>query len=248
MYNISVEWAYVMFFVGFILSGLGVASVVCLVYVNTKYTILKRKIKRKEEETEELNRKNDLIKILLATRTEEKEFFEKSASTDYLTGLHNRENLQHRLKQEIARISRRSKKSILVYFDLNLFKSINDTYGHNTGDQVLIKVAQILKIKLRTQDILFRVGGDEFVIIMPDTNLENSEIVSARLIKYFKSVVLEEFPEIKITSSIGMTDISNHSPDEIIERGDKAMYIAKKNDPERKGSYCVISNEGEIIK
>ena len=243
MYSISEELVVLLIMVGALLVVSAILSFAYFIFVNRSNGILKGRIKRRDEEIEELKTKNVSTSALLVVRTQEKEFFEKSASTDFLTGLHNKPNLMHRLNQEISRISRGNKYSLLIFFDLNKFKAINDKYGHGVGDLVLKKIAKILKLKLRTQDILFRLGGDEFVIIMPGVTLEKGAVVARRLIRYFKSVVLEDYPEVNVTPSIGITDICNQTVDEIIERSDRAMYIAKNSDPEREGSFFIISSK-----
>jgi diguanylate cyclase (GGDEF)-like protein len=152
---------------------------------------------------------------------------EKRANYDALTGILNRGALEDIyatiIKDEFFYpIS-------LIIFDLDDFKRVNDTYGHTVGDVVLKKVAKEIKRHLRRSDLLARWGGEEFVIILPHTDLEGARLVAEKLRKALEDLSIEELKGEKITASFGVTQIV---PGETIEsavlRADKALYRAKE--------------------
>jgi len=112
-----------------------------------------------------------------------------------------------------------------IYFDIDNFKYINDTYGHIKGDDILKKVSSILKENLRETDIACRYGGDEFYIILPNSNMENAIEVCQKIIEKFEKEYLEN------SLSIGIVEVTAESPlniDKIINMADEKMYLAKK--------------------
>ena len=116
----------------------------------------------------------------------------------------------------------------MALLDIDNFKVVNDTYGHDIGDKVLIKVSQIIKQNIRTTDTLFRIGGEEFVILYPKTLLDEA-FSSAEKIRTLikKENIIENHP---ITISIGLAQINeNDNKDTIFKRVDDLMYISKKN-------------------
>ncbi len=145
---------------------------------------------------------------------------------DALTGLHNRRALYDFLKHECKVAERHHLSFILVYLDLNGFKSVNDLHGHHTGDQVLEQVATSMMSVTRSVDIPARYGGDEFCIVMPRTNLEEIEAVLSRLIEDFDGRC--SYP---VTFSIGVVQIGPtyfEEPEELIQVADRLMYEAKQ--------------------
>jgi len=150
------------------------------------------------------------------------------AITDRLTGLYNRLKLDESLENEFYRAHRYAHQFAVILLDLDFFKSVNDTYGHQEGDQVLMEVAKILQKQVREIDIVGRWGGEEFLIIYPSTNLHGvlsvAEKMRSKIEKY-------NFPAVgTITASFGVTV---WYPDDMIEsmiaRVDKALYKAKDN-------------------
>jgi diguanylate cyclase (GGDEF)-like protein len=159
---------------------------------------------------------------------EEKLVFE--ALHDPLTGLANRRFMQSRLKQAINR-ARRSYPSSLLLIDLDHFKEINDRYGHDAGDRVLVTVAKILQEGRRDYDSVFRTGGDEFAILVDGATIGEAQVVAERI---RAAVASREFEAMgsndgKLSLSIGgvMVDAAL-SGDEIIKLADEAMYRAKQ--------------------
>ncbi|HUH99159.1 MAG TPA: GGDEF domain-containing protein [Anaerolineales bacterium] len=148
--------------------------------------------------------------------------------TDYLTGILNRRALMEAASLERARMARTGRPFTLIYMDLDNFKSINDTAGHEAGDSLLIRVAALLTVQLRGTDIAGRVGGDEFAAILPETDDQAARKVVARLQSSFaEEMYTHHWP---ITFSIGVLScLSTPSgTDELFRLVDQLMYEAKK--------------------
>ncbi len=158
---------------------------------------------------------------------------EELSVTDGLTGLHNRRYFIERLGSEFSR-SKRHKLSIsLILLDLDHFKSINDTYGHQKGDDVLIKVADILKQNCRVHDILARFGGEEFIISLCQTGPEGAMIVTERIRKAVEEYqfIYPRAPDFNTTISAGISsypDIKIANIDDLIRIADAYLYEAKR--------------------
>jgi diguanylate cyclase (GGDEF)-like protein len=163
------------------------------------------------------------------------------AFTDNLTGLYNRRYLLDQLDREFARAARNGSSISLVMIDLDELKKINDQFGHNEGDVVLRKVGRILKQNTRASDVAARWGGDEFVLLAPDTDSKSAYVVAER-IRYH----VEHSPpkvagqELIITISVGLVTYPGYasSVTELLKRADDAMYNAKGLG---KNQVCVYS-------
>ena len=159
----------------------------------------------------------------------EKEFM---SVLDGLTGLYNRRQFEIGLEQEFNRTKRHPSDFSLAILDIDFFKKVNDTYGHQYGDYVLKTVADLMKATFRKTDLLYRYGGEELIMIMPETNLEGAIIPVQRL---RRSVEEYDFDyngvKSKVTVSIGLTmnyqDLN--SPAEILKTADEALYKAKES-------------------
>jgi len=154
---------------------------------------------------------------------------ESMASTDELTGLWNRRYFFEIGHSECKRTRRYKAKFAMLMIDIDHFKNINDSYGHAAGDAVLKTVAQTFRKGLRDVDIAARIGGEEFAILMPNTDIEGAKIVAERLRRSVESSSVEyEEKVLKITISIGISDCSNvNSIDEMLKNADDALYVAK---------------------
>ena len=156
------------------------------------------------------------------------------AATDQLTGLYNRRYMERHLKTLLERSVQDGRALSFVIVDIDYFKSINDTYGHDVGDQVLHEFAKRLGANVRNVDLACRFGGEEFVVVMPDTDLSFAYMVSERL---RAQVAAEAFPmdkppgTLKLTISVGVT--SSEGPqdtaDQLLRRADQALYRAKRD-------------------
>lgn len=153
---------------------------------------------------------------------------EQLSITDKLTSLYNRHKLDDVLKIELKRSERFGHSLSVIMIDIDHFKSVNDTYGHQIGDEVLIEIAQLLKTHSRETDIVGRWGGEEFLIICTNTDTDG--------VKYLANVLREKieqhnFPvKEKKTASFGVTSyIKNDSSHDFILRADEALYKAKES-------------------
>jgi diguanylate cyclase len=159
------------------------------------------------------------------------EMVEVEANLDPLTDLFNRRSLERALK-EFFTLCKQSKMSFsLVLIDLDDFKYVNDNYGHNVGDLVLAKVAKVLRTNMRAKDILGRWGGDEFVVIMPNTDLENAKKVLERIkFQIEKMEILAEGKRFKVSISAGVVQCGENFQSwlDMIKEADRLMYEDKK--------------------
>ena len=163
---------------------------------------------------------------------------ERMAYFDALTGLPNRRYFDEVLKREIALIERKGHESCLVMLDVDDFKGINDIYGHPVGDSILVQLGCLLSASIRKYDTLCRLGGDEFIILLPQTKLAEAMVFAER---FRKLLAPYPFPldsvTISATASIGVARLSGSRDDSLIRQYadvDKALYLAK-----HEGRNCV---------
>jgi len=151
------------------------------------------------------------------------------ANIDELTGLFNHRHFHQRMDEEIARSSRFGEVFSLLILDLDFFKSYNDTHGHLYGDKVLRSMGKLIKKAIRSVDMAFRYGGDEFAIILPQTSEDGGKKVANRIEHLLKEYSDRE--EIQITCSIGLATWPTEGVmrEEIIQSADNALYFAKEN-------------------
>lgn len=158
----------------------------------------------------------------------------ETAVTDGLTQLANHKHFSERLAVEVKRATRYNSSLSLMMIDIDFFKLINDKYGHLTGDKVLKDIAQIIKENVRESDIPARYGGDEFALILPETDIKQAYTVAEKLRKKVEEYIftLEDVEDAaKLTTSLGvamLTPEMKQSTD-LIEKADQAMYRAKKD-------------------
>ncbi len=166
------------------------------------------------------------------------------AHRDPLTGIANRLSLNEALIREINRTQRYNLSLTILMIDLDHFKAINDSYGHSSGDLVLQESATRIENSLRLSDQAFRIGGEEFVVLLPDTDLESAKVVAERIRKSIasKPVTNNEF-EINFTTSIGIAELGEHDNEKsLFDHADKALYLAKNGGRNRFASW----NEREL--
>ena len=154
------------------------------------------------------------------------------ARTDALTGLPNRRHFIEQAEQELARARRYNKLLSVLMLDLDEFKIINDSHGHQVGDLALYRVGQICRERLREVDMIGRIGGEEFAILLPETDPGRATEVAERLRHDIENAVieLEEGGELQITASIGVATLTadDADVDKLLNLADRAMYRAKR--------------------
>lgn len=163
------------------------------------------------------------------------------ATTDDLSGLMNRRAFDDRLERELQRSERGNEPLALLLIDLDHFKTINDEYGHQMGDEVIRRVSQLLYINTRGMDAVSRYGGEEFAMILKGMNLDQAESIAERLRTQIEAMA--GLPEhIRVTVSIG---ISMRSPDDTVaslfRRSDEALYLSKRAGRNRVSTQCAYA-------
>jgi diguanylate cyclase (GGDEF)-like protein len=149
--------------------------------------------------------------------------------TDPLTLLPNRRHFQTLAELEVQRSIRHRSSLSLILCDIDHFKKVNDGHGHQAGDRVLVEFAEVLRKETRTIDVLGRLGGEEFLVLLPDEDLDSAVVVAERIRKRVESTpVVFEGTQIWITCSLGVSSFSDGDGlDQLIARADTALYRAK---------------------
>jgi diguanylate cyclase (GGDEF)-like protein len=155
------------------------------------------------------------------------------SQTDPLTGLYNRRHMMATLESEFDRSNRISSPFSLLMIDLDHFKRVNDTYGHQQGDIVLQSISQEIQAQLRQYDSAARFGGEEFALLLPETNLSEGTMVAERLRQIISKIQFSDsISDLKITASIGIAAIPHkkiNTTEDLIRLADDALYAAKSN-------------------
>lgn len=186
--------------------------------------ILKTAMKRIRDDFNESRKKNKKLEFEL--------------NTDHLTGAANRRAYEATAAKEMQRFIRYNRTFSIIIFDVDRFKSINDTYGHAIGDKCLIEITSRIKGVLRITDILARTGGDEFVVIMPETNTGQARGVAEkirRLIGHTEFVYKKDRVHVSLSLGVAHATESDKGYDSIFNRADKALYQAKERGRNRVG-------------
>jgi diguanylate cyclase (GGDEF)-like protein len=204
-----------------------ILSFLISIWVKKKFYIYEKKINRNNTELTELN---ELLEKKVKERTKKLEAIntqlEKLATTDALTQIHNRYFFMECIDAEVKRFYRYNSVFSLIMFDLDYFKQINDKYGHQKGDEVLIAVSRLVESSLRDTDTLFRFGGEEFMVILPETDLNKAYEIADRM-----RLLVEENDfglQLKTTISIGVVAFKEgDTVDSIISKVDTLLYHSK---------------------
>jgi diguanylate cyclase (GGDEF)-like protein len=187
--------------------------------------------------------KKDNLAARISTLERENQHLRSLSLTDGLTGLYNYRFFAKQLKIEMARTKRTGQPCSLIMIDLDDFKLLNDTRGHDEGNKYLVTVSQVILEKLRPTDILCRYGGDEFAIIMPATYLFDAMLIARRL----RNAITQIPPRLDVpfSASLGLAEYDPSSGQEMgvfVNAADKALYRAKK------GGKNKICHEGRLPK
>ena len=166
---------------------------------------------------------------------------ERLATTDFLTGVSNRADFCNRAEAELARLHRYQGSTSLLMLDLDHFKQVNDRYGHRVGDQVLVAVAATIRQSLRQVDVAGRYGGEEFVVLLPETGLAEALIVAERIRRKIGELTVPAGAElVTITVSCGAT-LFDTTVTEAMDQADQALYRAKSEGRNRTAVFGKLS-------
>ena len=170
---------------------------------------------------------------------------ESMATTDKLTGIANRQVFDVLFQQVHSQSKRRKTPLSAIMFDIDYFKEINDTYGHPTGDVILKTLAQTITQSIRESDLFFRWGGEEFLIILPDSDIDRASIVAEKIRKTVEELVITfSGKAVSVTISMGVATMSEgETSDNLVVRSDEALYAAKK-----KGRNRIACCKGNGVK
>jgi diguanylate cyclase (GGDEF)-like protein len=160
------------------------------------------------------------------------------SKTDPLTGIYNRRFIIEKMEEERTRFRRYGKRFSLIIIDIDFFKKVNDAWGHDCGDHVLVETSKQLKTLLREQDCLARWGGEEFLILLPETDADGAEVLAERLRLSIEEKAFEyRKKRIFVTLTLGISEYSdNISVDDAIRKADNALYEGKN-----RGRNCVVA-------
>lgn len=164
---------------------------------------------------------------------------EKTAITDSLTGTHTRRYLLERLEEDIARATAKESYLSLLMIDVDFFKKFNDQYGHLAGDQILKNISVLIQENVREIDYIGRYGGEEFCVVLPDTDREGGFFVAQRIRKAVEQASIQVYDvTLKATVSLGIAGFPNDAKvsSELIDKADWALYRSKK-----RGRNCVTA-------
>lgn len=203
------------------------------------------------ERTAELARANARLEAEIAERRLAEEQVRHLAHHDALTGLPNRRLLEDRIEQALVRGRRNHVQVAVLFIDLDRFKLVNDTYGHHVGDQLLQEVANRLRTLLREGDTVSRVGGDEFILVLPDMQTQHAAQDAAnRIIETLARPYLLEGHALEVTPSIGiaMSPMDGNEVETLICRADAAMYMAKQAGRKNYQFYNSLRTSQETIE
>ena len=185
---------------------------------------------RVNERTAELAAANQKLRFEIAERRQAEERARHLADHDVLTGLPNRRLLTDRLRQALALAHRYDRGVAVMFVDLDRFKTINDTHGHVVGDRLLVAMGERLNGVLREGDTVARVGGDEFVVVLPDVGKDrDAAVVARKILEGLSAPLCVDGIDLRVTPSIGVAVApgDGNEPDVVLRNADAAMYEAK---------------------
>ncbi len=209
---------------------LGVALQVCL--YGSVQAALRTKIR---ERTQSLDRAMHELRLANAALASERDAAASRASHDELTGIFNRRHLEGELAVQIARSRRRGTPLTVALLDIDHFKRINDLFGHTVGDEALRHVADVMSRNIRGADVLGRYGGEEFLLIMPDTESESAAVLCNRLRDAVRASRPQGLRDDRpVTLSGGLAELrSQEQREDLVQRADVALYRAKAEGRDR---------------
>ncbi len=223
---------------GYATKPLNLFQLIKSISVAVESKVLRKQLEQKNKELEEQvsQRTMELQNTIHKLKINSKELLYQ-ATHDHLTNIYNRQKFNTQLDDEIGRSNRYHNELSIIMYDIDFFKKINDTYGHDIGDEVLISIAKISTKLLRNVDILARWGGEEFMILLPQTAIKNALNIAEKIRKAIEEECLSKTIEGKITASFGVCEfIKDEDKDTFLKRVDDLLYKAKES-----GRNIVIS-------
>lgn len=190
-----------------------------------------------------------VVLIIFLIKRYVKDNLEYLVNYDRLTNVYNRRYFNEYLGKEIMRSERRQGYLSFIMFDIDHFKRVNDTYGHDVGDSVLKELSKLIQVNIRKSDILSRLGGEEFGILAPETKIEDAHILSEKLRGIVECHTFKHVGQ--ITISLGVTQFrQGDNIDSIYKRADVALYTAKNHGRNRSeiGDLTSSDNESSSVK
>lgn len=200
----------------------------------SKYrTINLEKLSIKEELLREKNRNEAELKLAVEERTQEledaKKSLEKIVGTDNLTKIKNRRAYKEKINDLLSQYNRHHHPFCMIIFDIDDFKVINDTYGHQMGDVVLVEITELVSRHTRVNDYFFRIGGEEFVLLLENTSLQKAKKMAQHIVELI-GIRLKLIRDRQITVSMGLTEVvKGDTEDTIYKRTDALLYRSKQN-------------------
>jgi diguanylate cyclase (GGDEF)-like protein len=174
------------------------------------------------------------VQCLLEELKDKNDILSKLSITDELTTLYNRRYIIEQLELRILESVRYNNPFSIIMIDIDDFKNINDTYGHNVGDKILTKISLEMKNNIRSHDLIARYGGEEFLILLPNTDIKNVFIAAQKIRNAVETICFKELSETNVTVSIGIAEYKeNMKYMEFIELADRCLYRAKQNGKNR---------------
>lgn len=201
-------------------------------------------LKSRNEAMANLNKAFKALTVTLKNKNQAlenlNEAFKSMAIRDDLTGLFNRRYFDEAIASEVVRATRYNRDLSLIFMDVDHFKNFNDEFGHQPGDAALKKISAILKALVRETDVATRYGGEEFVVILPETSKEDARAVAEKIRETIASTPIEGVPK-KVTISAGVATLGQDGSNtaELIGRADQAVYQAKRDGRDR---VCVAGS------
>ena len=181
-----------------------------------------------DERTHDLVEKNKQLEIEIFERRKVEAELEYQASIDPLTSILNRRKFNETLSYELNREERYGNGLSLIICDLDRFKAVNDKFGHDGGDQALIAFTRLISTAIRKSDVFARWGGEEFMVLLPETGLEEAMQIASKLRLVTEATVIPQIG--RITTSIGVSEYQlGDDAESLIKRADMALYKAKDN-------------------
>lgn len=216
-----------------------IRSLLCVPIVNKRRTIGVLEVINRLDRKPFEDKDRDMLRKLAdqaAIALERAHLYERMSNlavTDDLTKLYNFRYLDQTLDHEIKRCQRYSSVLSIIFFDMDYFKEVNDTHGHLMGSKVLVEVGRLLLENLRTVDIIARYGGDEFVVVLPETDVQTAVRITQRLQRGLRAAefLKEDGLNIRLTASFGIAGYPEHaqSKRDLVRLADQAMYLAKNS-------------------